>query len=364
VDAFEYSEKARSRVLRERLQNGSPRASADAIRSCLSPEESIVEYFISGDDLQIFVVTKDTLVSSHQPGVIRRLKSNWEDLERHIASCSVKWERLAAVRHHLDKTAQTHLHDLYQHLIAPVEHELRQTVIFAPHGFLHGVPLHALFDGNRYLSERFEIGYTPSASLYCSPAPDVRYEDPLFVAFSTSPESTSTQEVEEAASLVKSATVLRNPSLHVFREALRAPRRIVHIAGHAGIDTVTGKISWIETGEGRLTNRDLTEMNIRAKTLVITGCQTARRIIQPGDEWLGLMRSFYLSGANTIVTAFWDIRDEAARRFSNEFYRNFEERNPLPAVRSAAETIRGWRSHPYFWSGFAVFVRKLQETNQ
>jgi len=105
-------------------------------------------------------------------------------------------------------------------------------------------------------------------------------------------------------------------------------------------------------------------MNIRAKTLVITGCQTARRIIQPGDEWLGLMRSFYISGADTIVSAFWDIRDEAARRFSSRFYKDFEEQNPLSAVRSAAQTVRDWRTHPYFWAGFAVFVRKLQETKQ
>jgi CHAT domain-containing protein len=361
VNAFEYSEKARSRVMQERLLNGSPRTTAKAIRSRLSAGESIVEYFISGDDLHIFVVRRDALVSSHQRGVIGRLKSDWEDLERHISSCSVKWERLAGVRHHLDKTARAHLHNLYTHLISPVEHELRPTVIFAPHGFLHGIPLHALFDGQRYLSERFEIAYTPSASLYCSPAENLQFEDPLFVGFSTGPGSSSIQEVEEAASLVQSGTVLRNPSIDELREALSTPRRIVHIAGHAGIDTVAGKISWIETGDGRLTNRDLTEMNIRAKTLVITGCQTARRIIQPGDEWLGLMRSFYLSGANTIVSAFWDIRDEAARRFSNKFYETFREENPLSAVRSASQAVCDWRAHPYFWAGFAVFVRKSQE---
>lgn len=363
VDAFQYSEKARSRVLEERLLNESPRASAEAIRSRLSPNESIVEYFISGDDLHIFVVRKDALISAQQPGAIRQLKADWDDLERHISSCSVKWERLASVQRHLDKTARTHLHHLYEGLISPVNDELRQRIIFAPHGFLHGIPLHALFDGTSYLDERFEIGYTPSASLYCHPADNAPDGNPLFVAFSTTPNSSSIQEVENAALLVESATILKNPSVDELREALRTPRRIVHIAGHAGIDTVTGKISWIETREGRLTNRDLTEMNIRAQTLVITGCQTARRLIQPGDEWLGLMRSFYLSGASTIVSAFWDIRDEAARRFSDNFYKAFDGRNALQAVRSAAEAVRGWRTHPYFWAGFGVFVRKFQETN-
>lgn len=364
VNAFEYSEKARSRVLRERLLNRPAQPSAEALRRKLSGTECIVEYFISGADLHIFVLTRDTLVSVHQRGVIDGLQADWENLERHMASCSVKWERLASVRHHLDKTAQEHLRNLFTHLIAPVEHELRSTVVFAPHGFLHGIPLHALFDGIQYLCERFEIAYTPSASLYCNAAEELAFDNPLFVGFSTSPESSVIQEVEEAASFVRSAEVLRSPSIDQLREALRRPRRIVHIAGHAGIDSVTGKVSWIETSEGRLTNRDFTDMNIRARTLVITGCQTARRAIQPGDEWLGLMRSFYLAGASTVVSAFWDIRDEAARRFSNRFYELFDERNPLPAVQSAAHAVRNWRTHPYFWAGFAVFVRKFEETNR
>ena len=91
---------------------------------------------------------------------------------------------------------------------------------------------------------------------------------------------------------------------------------------------------------------------------MITGCQTARRMIRPGDEWLGLMRSFYLSGASTIVSAFWDIRDEAARRFAREFYKTFDGNNAPLAVQRVASALRDWRSHPYFWAGFGAFVRK------
>jgi CHAT domain-containing protein len=364
VNAFEYSEKARSRVLCERLLDEKPRASAEAIRSKLASNECIIEYFISGDDLHIFVLHSDGLVFSHQRSIVRKLTSDWQGAERHFQSCSVKWERLATVRHHLDKTAQAHLQDLYGHLIAPVEHELRPIIIFAPHGFLHGVPLHALFDGSRYLTDRFEIGYTPSATLYCTASRHEQFEEPLFIGFSTTPDSTSIQEVEEAAALVPGSQIRKNPGMNDLRNALQRPRRIVHLAGHAGVDTVTGKLSWIETAEGRLTNRDLTEMNIRARTLVITGCQTAHRIIQPGDEWLGLMRSFYLSGASTIVSAFWDIRDEAARLFSRSFYQSYDGHNPLACVRNAAQAVRDWRPHPYFWSGFAVFVRRLEETNR
>jgi CHAT domain-containing protein len=121
---------------------------------------------------------------------------------------------------------------------------------------------------------------------------------------------------------------------------------------------VRGCLSWIETPEGRLTSRDLAGMQLRAKTVVITGCQTARRMIQPGDEWLGLMRALYMSCASSIVAAFWDIRDEAARRFSTEFYKHFDGDNTPSAVQKASAAVRTWQTHPYFWSGFGAFVRK------
>jgi CHAT domain-containing protein len=356
--ALDYSEKARSRVLRERLLGLSAGISTQDIGSRLSTDESVVEYFINGDDLCIFVLRHDGVACVQRPGAVPRLRREWVELDRHVESCSVKWEHMAAVRHHLEATARRHLSSLYDDLIGPVETELRGTVIFVPHGFLHGVPMHALYDGAQYVAERFHIAYTPAASLYSMAPEPQEFERPLFVAFSTSPGSSSVKEVEDAAELANGSTLLVNPSIPDLRDALSVPRSLVHMAGHAGIDWIGGKVSWIETPDGRLTSRDLSDMQIRAKTIVITGCQTARRMIQPGDEWLGLMRSFYLSGASTIVSALWDIRDETARHFARHFYKVFSGNNAMQAVQAAAAQVREMQQHPYFWAGFGAFVRK------
>lgn len=356
--AFELSEKARSRVLRERLVPNDLRNSAKEIRSRLSKEETIVEYFITGNDLCIFTVHSDGLKCVRRPDAVDRLRQEWENLDRHLSSCSIKWERLKAAHGHLEATARAHLQALHEELIAPVRSELRASVVFSPHGFLHGIPLHALHDGDRFLSETHRISYSPSASLYCaSPSKEI-WGAPLFVGFSGNRRTTSIDEVRQAAEHFADANVLINPSIEELREALNSPRRLVHIAGHAGIDVVGGKISWIETQNGRLTSRDLMDMQIRARTLVITGCQTARRAIRPGDEWLGLMRAFYMSGASAIVSAFWDIRDESARRFSQEFYKHFDGQDTSSAAHKAVATLRNWQTHPYFWAGFGVFARK------
>jgi CHAT domain-containing protein len=72
------------------------------------------------------------------------------------------------------------------------------------------------------------------------------------------------------------------------------------------------------------------------------------------------MRCFYLAGADTIVSALWDVRDTAARHFAQEFYKVFDGNNALTAVETAAAEIRNRQSHPYFWAGFEPFVRKDQ----
>lgn len=358
AQAFELSEKARSRVLRERLAaDSAPRSSSD-IRARLSETETLVEYFLGGEDVFIFTVDRDELFCLKICGAVSRLKESCAQLDRHLSSCSVKWERLESARHHLEATAVAHLQSLYTELIAPVRTRLRRSVIFVPHGFLHGIPMQALHDGTKYLAESHQITYSPSASLYCTPPREEEFEGALFVAFSGERRASSIQEIEECAAAMPQSSVLINPNMRQLHGVLQHPRTLVHIAGHAQIDLAGGKVSWIETPAGRLTSGDLMDMRIRARTIVITGCQTARRHIQPGDEWLGLMRAFYLAGASTIVSALWDIRGESACRFSSEFYKHFDGYNGGAAAHAAANALRSWQAHPYFWSGFGVFGRK------
>jgi len=366
--AFEFSEKARSRVLRERL--GVERAGLTGVQSRLATDETLLEYFVNGPDVVIFALTTDGLHCVVRCGAAARILENQQSLDRHLASCSVKWERLEAVHRQLHETAAARLEALHQELIAPVASMLRNRVVIVPHGFLHGTPFHALSNGGRGLMDEREIAYSPSAALYVGspqsePPPALprreRVEAPVFIAFTGRQATSSVQEVEEAAARMPRAVVLINPSAAALRETFEVPRPIVHIAGHAGIDAIGGTLSWIETPEGRLTGRDLDGMSIRAKTVVITGCRTARRAILPGDEWQGLMRAFYLSGAAAIVSAFWDIRDESALRFASEFYRRFDGNNAPAAVRAACGAVREWRGHPYFWGGFGAFVRKHRE---
>ena len=52
----------------------------------------------------------------------------------------------------LFEATHSHLQDLYQELIAPFRERLNaKHLTIVPHGILHYLPFHALFDGTRYL---------------------------------------------------------------------------------------------------------------------------------------------------------------------------------------------------------------------
>ena len=357
--AFELSEKARSRVLRERL--GASSMDTASLAASLSANEIVVEYFIDGRDLLIFTLAQTGVACLRQEGAAAEAQTLIDNFERHIRSCSAGWERLAAARKHQLLTAESHLRELYRILIEPIASALRKRVVLVPHGLLHRVPFHALWNGNSFLIDEHDVAYSPSAALYCNPAPGNGSNSAVFIAFSGAQKTTAEDEVREAASKVPGALALVNPSIPQLAEVFKSPHALVHIAGHAGIDTIGGRLSWIETAQGRLTNRDLSNLAIRANTVVITGCQTARRTIRPGDEWQGLMRSFYLAGAGSVVSALWDIRDESARRFASGFYDNFSGNNVLAAAQGAMKSVRQWQDHPYFWAGFSTFIRNERQ---
>jgi CHAT domain-containing protein len=355
ASALELSEKARSRVLRERL--GSAGMDAASLSASLSADEIVVEYFIDGNDLFVFAITQSGVTCHRQENATLEAKNLIDNFERHIKSCSVSWEQLAAARKHQRLTAETHLRELYRILIDPIASQLRKRVVVVPHGLLHRVPFHALWDGSSYLVDHHDVAYSPSAGLYCQPAQGSGSNSAVFIAFSGAQKTTAEDEVREAAAKVPGSRVLVNPSIAELSDAFSTPHALVHIAGHAGIDTIGGRLSWIETAQGRLTSRDLSNLAIRADAIVITGCQTARRSILPGDEWQGLMRSFYLAGASAVVSALWDIRDQSARQFAAVFYDRFTGTSVLTAAQTAMKSVRASEDHPYFWAGFSTFIR-------
>ena len=128
---------------------------------------AMLEYFAVGPDLVLFVFHDGALETFTLPGAndaVQRLVGFLRLNVRRSTSLVGQDPRALAA---MARNAQGILVQLYGVLVAPAADALRhvERLIVVPHGASHHVPFHALHDGERFLIERFEISYSPSAEL-------------------------------------------------------------------------------------------------------------------------------------------------------------------------------------------------------
>ena len=118
------------------------------------------------------------------------------------------------VKIQLRQAADRRLQELYQEILAPLCHLLKGShLIFAPHGLLHYVPLHALHDGTEYIIDRFSVSYVPNASIYayCRRKSAPRKGRSLILGVQDSKAPWISREVREVAAVVRDPHVLQGP---------------------------------------------------------------------------------------------------------------------------------------------------------
>jgi CHAT domain-containing protein len=103
---------------------------------------------------------------------------------------------------------------------------------------------------------------------------------------------------------------------------------------------------------------DLFYMDIGARLVVLSACETALGTEIRGEGLMGLTRGFFYAGANTVVSSLWQVPDRATAELMKHFYREMLQsgRPPAAALRLAQLKIREnrrWRD-PYYWAAFTV----------
>ena len=150
----------------ERDQFAQP-LSFETFQAQLPSDWSLVSYHIVGEEILGFVHSRGEL---HVARRLTRIAVIQDLLQR----LNAQWDRFRAgmdfaQRHMpvLEKSTQRVLLSLYTELIAPLVDRLPPggPLAIVPHGILHNIPFHALFDGQNYLLDRYEISYAPSATV-------------------------------------------------------------------------------------------------------------------------------------------------------------------------------------------------------
>src|SRR6185503_14273633 len=141
--------------------------SFEALQAKLPPDLMLVAYHIVGEEILAFLhqqgelqVVRDLTRVQTIQDLLQRLNAQWD---RFQAGADFAQRHMAV----LVQSTQRLLGSLHTELMAPLEGWLKAGTPLAivPHGVLHNVPFHALFDGQNYLLDRCEVSYAPSATV-------------------------------------------------------------------------------------------------------------------------------------------------------------------------------------------------------
>jgi CHAT domain-containing protein len=97
-----------------------------------------------------------------------------------------------------------------------------------------------------------------------------------------------------------------------------SPYSIVHLAAHAIVVDESPERSGVllapgsEGEDGLLQVREIVELPLHGKTVVLTACRSATGGVLAGEGPLSLSRSFLEAGAKAVVGGLWPLRDDEA----------------------------------------------------
>jgi CHAT domain-containing protein/Tfp pilus assembly protein PilF len=139
---------------------------------------------------------------------------------------------------------------------------------------------------------------------------------------------------------------------------LGARAGILHFAAHSLLDTERPERTELVLSGGSLRLRDIYNMRVPARLVVLSACQTALGKEMKREGLLGLARAFQQAGVPRVVASLWKVDDRATAELMKEFYAGMlrDGRTAAEALREAQRRLAAkarWQ-HPYFWAGFVL----------
>lgn len=276
-----------------------------------------------------------------------------------------------------DRTSDSYFADgqqLWEWLIKPIEPLMESnhldTLVFVPDGALRTVPMSALYDGQKFLVQKYAIAVTPGLQLMES-APAARRKPNVMIGgiseardgfpalVNVPTEVAHLQDVFHQKSSLMNGSFLHDA---IGDRIASEPYTIVHIASHGHFDDDVRK-SFVLTYDKHMTLDDI-ERFIRPAQLrdqgldllTLSACQTAA-----GDDRaaLGLAGVAVKAGARAAFATLWFVNDAASSQLVSDFYTELSthpERTKAQALQAAQIKLLSNEhySHPCFWGPYLI----------
>jgi len=147
--------------------------------------------------------------------------------------------------------------------------------------------------------------------------------------------------------------------------------RVLHFATHAVLDDHNPLYSYLVLASAGDSNEDglleaweLMRMKLKAETVVLSACDTARGRVGNGEGLIGMTWALFVAGVPTTLASQWQVPSETTTRLMLSFHRKVVDGGSGAKKISKAEAWRQaalvmmndprYRMKPYYWAGFVV----------
>lgn len=335
---------------------------AATLQKRLGADETLVEYYRSGDTLLAFVVDRQH---------VRAVPLDGRGLEQDVRALRLALAQPPGSTNGLAPLAR----QLYQRLLAPLQPQLTgRSLLLVPHGVLHYLPFALLDDGQGPLVRNHSLRTLPSSSVlvYLQPTPAARsqaQQQPLLILGNPDlgqarldlPQAQ--REAEQLAALWPQHQLLLRAQASEAAFKAQAPHYpYLHLASHGQFNAKEPLASRLllhaSAGEdGALTVDEIYRLRLDADLLVLSACETGLGGYLDGraggDDLIGLSRAFIFAGTRSIVASLWEVDDASTATLMLHFYRALAAgKTKAQALQEAQNQLRQSQPHPFYWAAF------------
>jgi tetratricopeptide (TPR) repeat protein len=345
--------------------------SVEDVRDRLPSDSTLLAYHVVGDEVMAFI-------DVHGRIQVPRGLSTVGTVEGLLRKLNVQWERFRAGREFagrhmatLERSTRQVLTALYKELVEPLEPLLESAaarvsgenspvpkLALVPHGALHRIPFHALFDGEKYLIERFEVSYAPSATVYslCQERePRDRGKAAVFGVEDPSIPAAAAEASTVAGCLPDARVIVSDAATLARLRDEAAGCDALHLACHGLFRADNPMFSALKLHDGWLTAADAVALDLLGALVTLSACESGRGGVIGGDEVLGLTRGFLGAGAATLVVSLWLVQDETTAELMEGYYgRMGEGMGRAGSLRASQLEMKERYPHPYYWAPFVL----------
>lgn len=326
------------------------------IQALLPEGTTLLEYLVGDQDVIVWIVDRSRAQALRVPADRAALVADVRAFRGAIADqadLAQVQDRAVALYRTLIETARPHVRG--------------DRLLIVPHDVLHYLPFAALRSPEgRWLVEEFALATLPSASVLkflAGKGKDASVKS-LAIGNPDVGAGLNLRWAEREAKLVgqrlgDTTVLVRGQATEARAKELVGGVGLVHFATHGELNEADplGSALLLSPGapdDGRLEVRELFTLELHARLVVLSACETGLGKLSRGDELVGLQRAFLYAGTPAVVTTLWKVDDRASFDLVRAFYDRFAADGAVQALRQAQIKTMGAYPHPFAWAAFGL----------